>query len=258
MDHVQIAVAHLDQPIVGRHVVAVDDVLRRRLAEVGNRGAVPVLALLPDVPVAVRVEAVRHIRPQANGIGEVVLQHVLDPREDVFRHDPGGIPANRENRMKSRVRRLKNKMDGLIIHRLDAFDLRREGTTPDHSLRIHLGFDSEDNVISGELLAIAPVDVVAQVHRHLAEIFVVFGRPGRQRVVGHAVDALVGVDEPQRVHHQLMQSGRQSATGIDPDVEPAGIIDGPLGILQNQCLLAWQVLDRSGPAQKVRNGRRPR
>ena len=79
--------------------------------------------------------------------------------------------------------------------------------TPGHPGRVHLGLDGEDDVVGGELLAVAPVDVVAQVHRHLGEIGVVLRWAGRERVVGHAVDSGIGVDEPQRVHHQLMQAG---------------------------------------------------
>ena len=151
--------------------------------------------------------------------------------------------------MEPRVGGLEREVDGLVVHRLDAF---RPGsrTAP---LQVIPGVsiwvcDGEDDVVGGELLTVAPVDVVAQVHRHLGEVVVVFGWAGRQRVVSHAVDSGVGVDEPERVHHQLMQAGRPSATAIDPDVEPAGIVDGALGVLKYQRLLARQVGDRNSPA----------
>ncbi len=180
VDHVQIAVAHLDQPIVDRHVVAVDDVLRRRFSEVGNGRAVPVLALLPDVPVAVGVVAVQHIGPKPNRICVVVLDQVLDTGEDVLRHDPGALPAHREDRMEPRVGSLEREVHGLVVHRLDGFDLGRELATPVRPRRVDLGLHGEDDVVSGELLTVAPVDVVAQVHRHLGEIGVVDRWPGRE------------------------------------------------------------------------------
>ena len=139
----------------------------------------------------------------------------------------------------------------MVVGSVDALDLGREGATPVHPRRVHLGLDGEDHVFRGELLAVTPVDAVTQRHRHLAEIGVVLGGAGRQRVLDHhPVDAGIGVDVPERVHHQLMQAGRRSATAIDPDVEPARIGDRSLWVVQDQRLLTRQVLPRSGRARR--------
>ncbi len=227
VDHVQVAVAHLDQPIVDRHVVAIDDVLRRRLAEVGNRRAVPVLALFPDVPGAVRVEAVQHVRPEANGIGSKSYSSTFSTPEKMC---SGMIQAAFQ-----RTEKIEWNLElGLWSVKWTVWSSSASTVSTwveNAPLQVMPGVsiwvcDGEDDVVGGELLAVAPVDVVAQVHRHLGEIGVVLRRAGRQRVLGHAVDSGIGVDEPERVHHQLMQAGRQSATDIDPDVEPAGIARG--------------------------------
>ena len=243
MDHVQIVVVHLDEPIVDRHVGSIEGVLRCRLTEFDDRRAVPVLALLPCIPGAIRVEAVQHVRPEADRRVEVVLHHIVDAREDVLRHDPCRVPAYREDRMEPRVGVLEHEMDGQVVRGVNARDLGREGATPGHCRIRHLSFDGVDDVVRVELLAVTPVDAVTKIYCHLAEIGVVLGRACRQRVLNHTVDAGIGVDVPERVHHQLMETRRPSSTNTThPDVEPGGIAQKRFGILKDQRLLTRQIL----------------
>jgi hypothetical protein len=115
---------------------------------------------------------------------------------------------------------------------------------PAQAIGLHVRLDGVDHVVGAELDAIAPENALAQLHRHLGEVGVVDRLLRGERIVPHAVDALLRVDIPEGIHPDLLQAVRLAA-GIDrPDVEPAGILDGPFRVLDDQRFLARQVGDR--------------
>ena len=57
-----------------------------------------------------------------------------------------------------------------------------------------MGFRREDHVVGAELDPVAPVDALAQLHRHLREVVIVDRWLGGERVVPYAVEAIVQVD----------------------------------------------------------------
>ena len=106
---------------------------------------------------------------------------------------------------------------------------------------VEVGLGGEHHVVGGELDAVAPVDAGPQLHGHLGEVVVVDRRLGGERIVPDAVEAVVGVDVPEGVHRELVQAGRLAA-GVDrPDVEPAGVLDRPFRVLDDQGFVARHV-----------------
>ena len=140
---------------------------------------------------------------------------------------------------------LSLKTTVLRIGRRDVGDVDLHRRAPAQAVGLHVRLDGVDHVVGGELDAVAPEDALAQLHRHLGEVGVVDRLVRGQRIVPHAVDALLRVDVPEGVHRQLVQAGRLAA-GIDrPDVEPAGVLDRAFGVLDDQRLLARKIGDRA-------------
>ncbi len=189
------------------------------------------------------IEAVQRVGPEPDRRVEGELQRIAGLLEDVLGHDPHRVPAHRVQGMEARVRLLQLVDHGVAVGRRDAGDVDLDRRAPAQALGVEVRLDRVHHVGRSELDAVAPVDALAQLHRHLGEVLVVDGLLGGQRVVPHAVDTAVGVDVPEGVHRQLVQPGRLTA-GIDgPDVEPARVLDRALGVLDDQRLVARQVGD---------------
>ena len=82
-------------------------------------------------------------------------------------------------------------------------------------------------------------------HRHPGEVAVVDRLVGGERVVPDAVQAAFRIDVPERIGRELVQACRLTARIDRPDVEPAGVLDRPFGVLDDQRLVARQIGDRS-------------
>ena len=81
----------------------------------------------------------------------------------------------------------------------------------------------------------------AELHRHLGEILVVLRLVRGQRIVPDlAVQTVIRVDVPERVHAQLLQAGGQATAICRPDVEPSGVSDRAFRVLDNQRLISRQ------------------
>ena len=244
VDDVELVVHLGDDALVRRAGIDVGDVLRARLAEARDGRALPVRPLLPDEPLAVGVVGIERIGAQGDRrvVGE--LQRIAGLLEDVLGHHPHGVPAHREQGVEARVGLLQLEDDGAVVGRRHVGDVDLHRRAPAQAVGLHVRLDGVEHVGRAELDAVAPEDALAQLHRHLGEVGVVDRLLRGERVVPHAIDALLRVDVPEGVHAELVQAGRLAA-GIDrPDVEPAGVLDRPLGVLDDQRFLARQVGDR--------------
>ncbi len=258
MDDVELVVELRDHAFVGWAGIDVGDVVRPWLAPAAEGGALPVLAALPDEPFAVRVVAEQLVGAQRHRRIEGELAGFGLLLEDMLRHHPHRVPPHGEQRVEARVRLLQLEHHGVAVGRGDLGDVDLDGRAPTQALRVHVGLDGVDHVIGGEFDAVAPVDAAAQLHGHLGEVGVVDWLLGCQRVFPDAIDALVRIDVPERVHAELMQAVGLAA-GVDrPDVEPAGVLDGAFGVLGDQRFVAWQLVDGAlgveGPAGQAGRG----
>ncbi len=220
VDDVELVVLLQDHALVRRTGIDIGNVFRAGLAELCERRALPVVTLLPDVPFAIRVEALQRIRPEADRRIEVVRAWIRLLLEDVLRDDPARAPADREVGMEARVRLLQLEHHGVPVGRGHAVDAAVERSAPCHRGVRHLRLDGVDEVVRGELDAVAPVDALTQLHRHLGEIVVVDRRLGSERVLPDAVYAGVGIDVPERVQRQLLETRGRAAVVRHPSVEP--------------------------------------
>ena len=244
VDHVEIAVDHLDETLVVGRDRPVDHVLRRRLAPFGHAGLVPVFAQLPDVPRPVGVEGLERIGAQADRRVEGKGLDVLFLLEHVLGHDPGRVPAHREQRVEAGVGGLEHEVHGVVVRCVDALDGRRERRAPHHARRRDLGIYGVLDVGGGKVDAVAPFDALLEVHRHFGEVFVVLPRTGGQLVVERPLEARVRIDEPQGVHHQLLQARRPaSAVAGGPDVEVRRARGRILRVVDDQRFVARQISD---------------
>ena len=246
--HVEIAVAHLDQAVVGGNIVAVDDEARLGFAHHAQCRLFPVGALFPDVPGAVRVERVQRIGPQAHRriIGEG--QDVVLGFHHVLGHDPGGCPAHREQRMEARIGLVEHEMHRVRIGGFDRFDLRGKRAVIRRAGCRLLLFHRIDHVVGREIDAVAPGDALLQFHRHFGEVVIVFpGAVGQRiihRIVAGALDPRVGVDEPQRIGGQLVRTvGRAGARAHYPGIEPGRIADHPFGVVHDHRFIARELVE---------------
>ena len=245
MDDVELVVELGDHPLVRRTGIDVGDVFGAGLAEARDGSAHPVGPLLPDEPLAVGIVGIERVGAQGHRRIEGELQRIARLLEDVLGHHPHGVPAHREQGVEARVGLLELEDDGLRIGRRDIGDVHLHRRAPAQAVGLHVRLDGVDDVIGGELDAVAPEDALAQLHRHLGEVGVVDRLFRGERIVPHAVDALLRIDVPEGVHRQLMQPGRLAA-GIDrPDVEPAGVLDRAFRILDDQRFLARKTGDRA-------------
>ena len=258
VDDVELVVHLRDDALVRRTGVDIGEVFRARLAEAAERGALPILAQLPDVPLAVGVVAVEHVGAERDRLVEVELLRILDLLEDVLRHDPDRVPAHREQHVEAGVRLLQLEDDGIGIGRLHLVDVEAERRAPAHAAMLDLRRDGVHHVRGRELDAVAPVDAAAQLHRHLGEVGIVDRLLGGERIVPDAVDAAIGIDVPERVERRLLQAVRLAA-GVDrPDVEPAGVLDRAFRILEDERLVARQVARDALSRSRARDGGKAR
>ena len=241
VDDVELVVHLRDHALVGRAGIDIGEIFRPGLADLPDGGALPVIAQLPDVPPAVGIVIVQHVGAERDRLVEVELQGVLDLLEHVLGHDPYGVPAHREEGVEAGVRLLQLEDDRIGIGRLHGVDGERQRRAPAHVLVLDLRRHGVHDVGRRELDAIAPEYPAPQLDGHLREVGVVGRLLRRQGVLPHAVEPAIGVDVPEGVEGCLLQPVRLAA-GVDgPDVEPSGILDGPLGILEDQGLVARQV-----------------
>src|SRR5271157_4045864 len=101
VDNVELVVLLKDHPLVRRPGIDIRDIFRARLAETGECRLLPVVALLPDEPGAVRVKALERVGTDAYRRIEVVFAGFRLLLEDVLRHDPGRAPAYRKGRVET-------------------------------------------------------------------------------------------------------------------------------------------------------------
>ena len=135
--------------------------------------------------------------------------------------------------------------DRVSIRRLDGSDVARQHGAEAHGRIFDLGRHGCDDVISGELDAIAPEDAAAQLDRHFGEVGVVLRLVGSQRIVPDTIETALGIDIPERIKRGLLQPIGLRA-GVDhPDVEPAGVFDGAFRVLEDQKVLPRNVLRNS-------------
>ncbi len=207
-----------------------------RLAEAREGRALPVLALLPEVPVAVGVVVLERVGPQADRRVELEGLDVGLLLEDVLGHDEAGAPAHREQAVEARVRLLEVEDHGVVVRLLHAVDIRLELAGVRHARGVYLALDRVDQVVGRELHAVAPVDALAELHRHLGEVLVVDRLLRRERVFPDAVDARVRVDPPESVEGKLLQAGRRALDARPPAVEIVGRNDAAGRVLEDQRL----------------------
>ena len=103
VDHVELVVELRDHPLIGRPGIDISEIFRTRLAEARQRGALPVVAKLPDVPFAVGIVAVQHIGAERDRLVEVEFDGILDLVEDMLGQDPHRAPAHREIGVEARI-----------------------------------------------------------------------------------------------------------------------------------------------------------
>src|SRR5690606_14247729 len=176
------------------------------LAVTAERRALPVVALLPDVPFAGRVEAVQLVGAQRDRRVEVELQRITRLLEYMLGHDPDGVAAPREQCMEAGVGLLPLEMHRMRVGRRDALDIEPEQRAPAHAGILDLRHDGVDDIVGRERDAVAPVDVRLQLHRHLGEIAVVDRLLGGERVLPWPVEAPFGVDVPEGIERELVQA----------------------------------------------------
>ena len=235
-------VVHLgDHALVGRTGIDVGEIFRTRLAVGPKRRALPILPSLPDVPASVGVVVVQDVSAERDRLVEVELQRILDLLEHVLRHDPDRVPAHREEGMEARVGFLQLEADGVGVRSLDRLHIEAEGGAPAHVLVLDLRRDRVDDICCRELDAVAPVDAAPELDGHLREVAVVGRLFGRQRVLPHAIEPAIGIDVPERIECRLLQPVRLAARIDRPNVEPAGVLDGAFGVLEDQRFVARQV-----------------
>jgi hypothetical protein len=146
--------------------------------------------------------------------------------------------------MEARIGRLELEMDGVLVRRFDAFDSGRERRAPDEARRRHLRLDRIDDIVGSELDAVAPEDPLTQLHGHLGEVVVVLPGPFGKLVVEGPVETGIGVDEPERIEHQLVQAVRPAATGTrNPDIEPRRIGRRLFRVVDDDGFVAREISD---------------
>ena len=243
MDDIELMVELRNHALVGWSRIDIGDVVRPRFAPAPEGGALPVVTTFPDEPLAVRVVAVELVGSQCNRWIERELTGVGLLFEDMLRHHPHRVPAHGEQCVEAGVGFLELEHHGVAIGRSDIGDVDLHGRAPAQAVGPHMGLDRVEHVGGGELDAVAPIDAAAQLHGHLGEIGIVDGLLGGERILPDAIDAFLGIDVPEGVHPQLVEAGRLAA-GVDrPYVEPASVLDGSLGILGDQRLVAREVVD---------------
>ena len=242
MDHVELVVELGDHALVRRARIDISEIFRTGLAEARQRGALPVVAQLPDVPFAVGVVAVQHIGAERNRLVEIELDGIGHLFEDMLGQDPDRAPTHREVGMEARIRLLELEHHGVGIGRLDRGDVAGEHRAEPHSRILDLGHHGRNHVIGGELDAVAPEDALAQLRGHFGEVGIVLRLVGRQRVVPDAVETAFRIDVPERIECGLLQPVGLRARIDRPDVEPAGVLDRPFRVLENQQFFSGNVL----------------
>ena len=245
MDDVELVVELRDDALVRWAGIDIGEVLGRRLAIASDGGALPILTALPDVPLAVGIEAVEHVGAQRHRLVEVEFQRILDLLEDVLGKDPDTRPPHREIGVEARVGLLQLEDHRLGVWRFDGCYVAGEHGRKPHRRILDLDIDGRLDVGRAELDPVAPEDAPAQLYAHFREVGIVDRLVRREGVVPGAIEALLRVDVPQRIQGILLQAIRLAA-GIDcPDVEPAGILDRPLWILEDDEFFAGNVLGNS-------------
>jgi hypothetical protein len=96
MDHIELAVELRNDPLVRWAGINVGEIFRPRLAVPPERGALPVVAQLPDVPFAVGIVTVQHISAERNRLVEIELGRIFHLLENMLGQDPHRPPAHRE------------------------------------------------------------------------------------------------------------------------------------------------------------------
>ena len=242
MDDVELMVELRDHPLVRRTGIDISEVFGTGLAVTRDRGALPVVTQLPDVPFSVGVIAVQHVGAERNRLVEIELGRVLHLLEHMLWHDPDRVPSHREVGVEARVGLLELEHHRVGIGCIDRCDIAGENGAKPHPRVLDLGHHGRYDVISGELDAVAPEDAVAQLRGHLGEVGIVLRLVGGQRVTPHAIETAFRIDVPERIERSLLQSVGLRA-GIDrPDIEPAGVLDGPFRIFKNQQFFSGNVL----------------
>ena len=242
VDHVEVVIALCNDARFGVTGCGIHHILhlRRVLLQHADRGALPVVAELPDCPVAALVVAIEHIGRERDGRIVVERQRIFDFLEDVLWHDPGSVPAHGEQRMEPRIRRLEVENYRVAVGLLHAVDVQCERRAPPHAGMVDLGLDRIGQVVGGEFYAVAPVHAFAQFHRHGSEVVIVDWRLGCQRI-GPRVSAAFRIDPPQRVGRQLLLTVDTGTTPGRPQVEPIGVLRG--WTLDDQCFVARNTRD---------------
>ena len=147
--------------------------------------------------------------------------------------------------MEARVRLLELEDHRVGVGRLHRGDVVGQHGAESHARVLDLRVDRPDHVGCGELDAVAPVDALPELHGHLGEVGVVGRLVGGERVVPHALDPALRIDVPERIERGLLKPVGLAASIDGPDVEPARVLDRPFRILQDQGLVARNILRNS-------------
>src|SRR5690606_8742077 len=160
---------------------------------------------------------------------------------------------SREQRVEARVRALQVEDDRIRVRRLDTLNVDLEGGAADEPVGLHVRLGREDNVVGGEFHAVAPVDALAQAHRHLGEVVVVDRRLRSEGVVPYTVQSVVWIDVPERIHRELVEpGGLVQVASRGPNIEPIRISYRTVRVFDNEVLVARNLLRRCCGAKQRR------
>ena len=219
--------------LVRRSRIDIGQIRWTRLAVTAQRRALPIVPPLPDVPFAIGIVAVERVGRQRHRSVEIELERVLNLLEHVLRKDPNRTPPDRKIGVEAGVWPLQFEDHRVGVGHLDGGNIVGEHGRETHAGMLDLNVDRRLHVSGGELDTIAPEEAPPQLNPHLREIGVVVRFFGCERVVPRSLQALLRIDVPERIQRCLLQAVRLAA-GVDgPNVEPAGILDRTLGILED-------------------------
>src|SRR5580700_6960054 len=130
VDNVELVVELKNHAFVWRTGIDIGDIFRPGLTKTPERGSFPVITPLPDIPGTVRIEAFQGVGSEGNRRVEFKLRWVCLFLEDVFRHDPAGVPPHRKKRVKPGIRSFQLEYNRILVRRANGVDTGQKPGSP--------------------------------------------------------------------------------------------------------------------------------